>query len=126
MTLPADWRRRLAPALLLLGLGLALVLVARSWPASTTIVLRLEGARQGVTRLEMRVHSPAGEEQVSAAWAFDRAPPLSVRTTVRLPPGRWGVTVQAERQGGGLERFERELSLDGGETQLPLRFEGEP
>jgi hypothetical protein len=110
----------------LLGLGLALVLVARSWPATTTVVLRLEGARQGVARLEMRVHGAGGEEEVNAAWAFDRGAPPSVRTAVRLPRGRWGLTLQAERRGGGVERFEREVTLGGDEIQVPLRFEGDP
>lgn len=126
MGFPARWRRRFAPALLLLGLALALAFVARSWPTSTTLVLRLEGARQGVRRLEVRVHGPGGEEEVSAAWSFDRGAPPSVRSAVRLPRGRWGLTAQAERAGGGVERFERQVTLEGGETTVPLRFEGDP
>jgi hypothetical protein len=114
-------RDRVARVLLFAGLGGAVFLLGRAWPRDTELVLRLEGDRTALARVEVTVRSPAGEELGGASWTFPtgKAPP-TLRTTVHSSPGDCDVTLDVQRSGIEPAHERRRLRLEGGAVTLPV------
>lgn len=116
-------RRRVLPALLLVGAASLVGYFLRDAPREHEIELGIEGPRERLTRAELRLVGPDGEEEAGARWSWapGRAPPL-VRSSLRVAPGRWRVLVRLETpQNTAL--IERSVLLQGESVRIPVRVE---
>lgn len=118
-------RRRLAPALLLGGLGLALALFDRSYPRSIELVLRLDGDRSGVTRLTASLGHEGEDPETETTWSFVAGKaPSSVRTSVKVPRGGAEVRWRIERADASPVEGRRRLVIDDkAAVTVPLRID---
>lgn len=120
--MPPGLGRKLAPGLLLIAV-LAIGYLLKGAPRDHEITLRLEGAREALTRLDVRLLGPDSEEEAGARWAF--APgqaPATLRLNARVAPGRWRVRVSLEARGEP-QQIDRAITLEGEPVRIPLRIE---
>jgi hypothetical protein len=117
--------RRLAGRLALVGgLALSLSFVLPRVPRMQVVTFRFSAA-EPVRRLSASFTREGEREPASGVTLnFPGRAPASVRHEVTLPNGRYDVTVEVARDApdGALEEtsWERRVTLEGGETVLPL------
>jgi hypothetical protein len=100
-----DWflanRRRLAPLVVVIALGLIGSQLLNVWPYETTILYDLGVDHASIT--EARVaYLVEGEEAAGASFRFADGAPDTLRHVVELHPGRY--TIAAELRGEDLSR----------------------
>ncbi|MCC6903611.1 MAG: hypothetical protein IT377_31875 [Polyangiaceae bacterium] len=115
------WRRLAARVAIVGGVAVA-VSVATPWvPREQVLIYRVSGG-DPVRRLKVHV-TREGESEAALGATLTGASP-SFRHGVSLPNGRYVVSVQAERalSDGGVKEtsFVRRVTLEGGETILPI------
>lgn len=117
-------RRRVAPAVLLVGAGLIVGGLLRDAPRDHEIELGFLGPRGGLSRAELRLLSPDGEEEAGVRWSWPPGKaPASVRGRVRAAPGRWRLRVHLENAGESRE-IDRSVTLQGEPIRVPVEVEG--
>lgn len=118
-----ELRRKLAPAVLLIGAALALGLLKKDAPRDHEITVKLEGSRQTLTRVELRVLGANNEEESTASFHFEpgKAPP-AIHGKARVIPGRWRVQIGLEL-GPEARVIDRTVTLEGDPVTIPVRIE---
>ncbi len=118
------WRRRAARFVLLFGLALAAVYLLPRLPREQTLVFHVP--ENHVERLDVS-YTPRGESEASGGFTltFPDTTPRDVRHSVELPNGDYELSIELTPDQSGVARdretrFERRVTLAGGETIISL------
>ena len=118
------WMRRIAPLLLVAGLGIAVAPLLGSFPREREVDIRVSDAADVVGIDLTWTEAPGGEGDALQASSWRFAPgtaPRSLRTTVRLPDGAYDVAITVSRTLGS-ESTHRAITLgDADRITLPIR-----
>ena len=121
-----NWRRRIAPFLLILAALGAYRAVGSRLPHDREVSLDLGPAAQDVTHVELAwtdVQGHAEEPAMSTQWNFVQGTaPERLNARVRLEDGAWLADVRIDRN-GQIEpsSWSRRVYLEGRQVILPLR-----
>ena len=120
----ATLRRRVAPAVLLVGAALIAGKLLQDAPRDHEIELGFVGPRGRLSRAELRLLGPEEEEEAGARWSWPPgAAPASVRGRVRATPGRWRLRIRLENA-GEFRDIDRSVTLRGEPIRVPIEVEG--
>jgi hypothetical protein len=116
-------RRRVAPAVLLVGAALIAGNLLQNAPRDHEIELGFLGPRGRLSRAELRLLGP-DEEEAGTRWSWPPGEaPASVRGRVRATPGRWRLQIRLENA-GKFREINRNVTLRGEPIRVPIEVEG--
>lgn len=121
----ADWRRRIAPFVLLLGLVAAAKLTFDASPREQPIQLQLgEPLRANLSAIRL-TYLKDNEAVSGSEQRFDGEAPAVLTSAPTLPPGEYHLDIELADRAGKVTRARRTVIVPS-EGSLRIRLEGNP